>query len=76
MIRYDGHAKFQMERRGIREVWVEDTILNPDFAERKGTRHSFFKYLPGRRIMLHVVTAVNDPGYVITAYFDRKKPCV
>ncbi len=75
MIRYDEHAEFQIERRGTSKSWVEDIIRNPDLTEKKGTRHSFFKCLPGRHVMLHVVTAAHDPGYVITAYFDRTKPC-
>jgi hypothetical protein len=35
MIRYDEHAEFQIERRGIAKSWVEDTILNPDTTETK-----------------------------------------
>ena len=38
-------------------------------------RMSFLKSLPGRQFMLRVVTPVHEPGYVITAYFDRRKPC-
>ncbi|WP_280174732.1 hypothetical protein [Hyphomicrobium sp. CS1BSMeth3] len=41
----------------------------------KGRRLSYLKCLAGRRIMLRVVTADDDPHYVITAYFDRKCPC-
>ena len=76
MIRYDEHAEFQIDRRGIDKSWVEDTILNPDVTETRGSRRFYFKCLPGRHIMLRVVTAENDPEYVITAYFDRKRPCV
>ena len=76
MIRYDEHAIFQISRRGIEKAWVEDCILNPDLVETKGTRRSYFKCLPGRHVMLRVVTAENDPEYVITAYFDRTRPCV
>lgn len=75
MIRYDEHAEFQIERRGIEKAWVEDTILHPDTTEMKGRRLSYLKCLPGRRIMLRVVTADDDTHYVITAYFDRKCPC-
>jgi hypothetical protein len=75
MIRYDEHAEFQIERRCIVTQWVENMILDPDETETKGSRRSFLKRLPGRHVMLHVVTALNDPEYVITAYFDRTKPC-
>lgn len=75
MIRYDEHAEFLINRRGIDKAWIEATILRPDVTETKGSRRSFFKCLPGRHIMLHVVTAENDPEYVITAFFDRKRPC-
>lgn len=75
MIRYDEHAEFQIERRGIAKAWVEDTILNPDEIETKRNRRSFLKRLPSRHVMLRVVTARDDPEYVITAYFDRTKPC-
>jgi hypothetical protein len=38
MIRYDDHAEFQIERRGITKACIEDTILNPDETETKGNR--------------------------------------
>jgi hypothetical protein len=75
MIRYDEHAEFQIERRGIAKSWVEETIRDSDATETKSGRRSFLKCLPGRRVMLRVVTSLNDPDYVITAYFDRTKPC-
>jgi hypothetical protein len=75
MIRYDEHAEFQIERRNIAKAWVEDAIRNPDEMEAKGSRISYLKRLPGRRVMLRVVTTRDDPEYVITAYFDRTKPC-
>lgn len=75
VIRYDEHAEFQIGRRGIAKAWIEDTILNPDETEIRSNRQSFLKCLPGRHVMLRVVTARNDPEYVITAYFDRTKPC-
>jgi hypothetical protein len=75
MIRYDEHADFQLARRGIDKKWVEETILHPDATETAGSRKSYFKCLPDRHVMLRVVTAVNDSELVITAYFDRTKPC-
>ncbi len=48
----------------------------PDAVETGSTRLSYLKSLPGRRFMLRVVTSLIDPEYVITAYFDRRKPCV
>jgi uncharacterized protein DUF4258 len=76
MIRYDEHAEFQIERRGIAKAWIEETVLRPDQTETKGLRRSFLKCLPGRHTALRVVTPLGDPGFVITAYFDRTKPCV
>jgi len=75
VIRYDEHAEFQIGRRKIAKAWVEDAILNPDETETTGNRQSFLKRLPGRHVMLRVVTARYDPEYVITAYFDRTRPC-
>jgi len=75
MIRYDEHAEFQMKRRDIAKEWVADAILKPDEIETSGNRQSFLKRLPGRHVMLRVVTARDDVDYVITAYFDRTKPC-
>jgi hypothetical protein len=75
MIRYDEHAEFQLERRGIAKDWVELTIREPEASETRGNRRSFLRCVPGRRIMLRVVTPLDDPDYVITAYFDRTKPC-
>ena len=75
MIRYDEHAEFQIERRGIAKALIDETIRNPDDTETKGNRLSFLKCLPGRHVMLRVVTPGSDPEYVITAYFDRTRPC-
>jgi hypothetical protein len=75
VIRYDDHAEFQIARRGIAKEWVEHAILHPDEVETKGGRRSFLRRLSGRHVMLRVVTAQHDPEYVITAYFDRTKPC-
>jgi hypothetical protein len=72
MIQYDEHAEFQIGRRGIDKAWIEKVIRNPDVVETQGSRRSYFKCLPGRH---SVVTAETDPEYVITAYFDRKRPC-
>jgi hypothetical protein len=75
MVRYDEHAEFQLERRGISKDWVEETLRSPEATETRGGRQSFLRCVPGRRIMLRVVTPLHDPNYVITAYFDRTKPC-
>jgi hypothetical protein len=75
MIRYDEHAEFELVRRDIAKALVEATLREPDNREIKGNRRSFLKCLPGRHVMLRVVTPLHDPEYVITAYFDRTKPC-
>ena len=75
MIRYDEHAEFQIARRDIDKVWIEETLRQPDETETVGSRRSFLKCLPGRHVMLRVVTPAGDPDYVITAYFDRTRPC-
>lgn len=77
MIRYDEHARFQMQRRGIAEEWVEDTIRHSEAIEHDAAtyRQSYFKCLPGRRVMLRVIVPQSDPDYVISAYFDRRRPC-
>jgi len=46
MIRYDGHARFQLERRKIAMAWVEETLAHPDAMKTKGHRRSFLKCLP------------------------------
>ncbi len=75
MIRYDEHAEFQLERREISKDLVEDALRHPDATETRGKRQSFLRRVSGRRFMLRVVTPLHDPEYVITAYFDRTKPC-
>lgn len=75
MTRFDEHAEFQIARRNIEKTWIEAVLQNPDAVETGRTRQSFFKCLPGRHVMLRVVTLLDDPEYVITAYFDRTRPC-
>jgi hypothetical protein len=76
MTRYDEHAEFQLARRNIDKALAETTLREPDATEIKGNKRSFLKCLPGRHVMLRIVTSAYDPKYVITAYFDRKKSCV
>jgi len=75
MIRYDEHAEGQLAWRAIDKALVEETVRRPDATETKGSRLSYLKCFPGRHVMLRVVVPVRDPEYVITAYFDRTKPC-
>ena len=60
MIRYDEHAEFQIARRNIEKAWIEIVLQSPDTLEKGRTRQSFFKCLPGRHVMLRVVTPLND----------------
>ncbi|MGB9428561.1 MAG: DUF4258 domain-containing protein [Gammaproteobacteria bacterium] len=75
MIRYDPHALFQMTRRGIQTEWVEAAVLAPEEQETRDDKRSFFKCHRDRGKMLRVVTRLDDPEYVITVYFDRRRPC-
>jgi len=75
MIRYDEHAEFQIARRKIDKAWIEAVLHDPDTVEKGRTRQSFLKCLPGRHVMLRVVTPLNDPEYVISAFFDRTRSC-
>jgi hypothetical protein len=34
VIRYDDHAEFQLERRGIAKSWIEETVVHPDETQR------------------------------------------
>ncbi|MBI2568420.1 MAG: DUF4258 domain-containing protein [Candidatus Schekmanbacteria bacterium] len=75
MISYDPHALFQMGRRGILKEWVELTLDQHDEIEHHDDKCSFLRRFSERRQMLRVVTRSSDHQYVITAYFDRSKPC-
>lgn len=74
-VKYDPHAEFQIERRRISYAWVEETLRAPDETEIKGDKCSFLKCYTERGKMLRVVVREADRSYVITAYFDRRKPC-
>lgn len=74
-IQYDDHAEFQIARRDIAKAWIEETLAAPDASETAKGRTSFLKCFPGRHVMLRVVTPEHDPHFVITAYFDRTRPC-
>jgi hypothetical protein len=74
-LEYDPHAEFQIQRRGIDKLWIEDTLQNWDEVERKDGKCSFLKCFPERRKKLRVVVRESDHNYIITAYFDRRKPC-
>ena len=76
MICYDVHAEFQLTRRGIDKAWVERVLSTPHEREYRGNKISLLACFPERGKMLRVVVRLNDPEYVITAYFDRRKPCV
>ena len=73
----DPHAVFQIARRGIPVELVEATVNKPDKVEnREDGKISFLKCFPEKGKMLRVVARADDHRYVITAYFDRRQPCV
>lgn len=74
-IRYDDHADFQITRRGIAKSLTKETLRAPDAIEIAGRRTSFLRCFPGRHVMLRVVTPELDQQFVVTAYFDRTRPC-
>ncbi|MHB8255579.1 MAG: DUF4258 domain-containing protein [Acidiferrobacter sp.] len=69
------HAAFQVQRRAIKIEWIEAAILTPDGTETRDGKTSFLKCHTERGKMLRVVTRENDHCHVITAYFDRRRPC-
>jgi hypothetical protein len=75
MIAYDPHAEFQIKRRGIPRAWVEETLAAPEKTETKGDKRSFLRCYTECGKMLRVVVREDNHHYVITAYFDRRKPC-
>ena len=76
MIRYDEHAEFQIERRGIDKAWIEETIRNPDETEDRVPADRSFSEVPARPACYAARRDTgDDPEFVITAYFDRTKPC-
>ncbi|MBF0439768.1 MAG: DUF4258 domain-containing protein [Magnetococcales bacterium] len=76
MIQYDPHAEFQVVRRGIEKKWIEQVLSTPEETEHRGDKTSLLACFPERGKMLRVVVRRDNPKYVITAYFDRRKPCV
>ncbi|MBF0160007.1 MAG: DUF4258 domain-containing protein [Magnetococcales bacterium] len=72
---YDPHAEFQLVRRGIEKAWVKQVLSEPHEVEQRGDKLSFLACFPERGKMLRVVVRLHDQKYVITAYFDRRKPC-
>jgi hypothetical protein len=74
MIRYDGHAEFQIARRNIEKTWIGFTLQAPDTVGERPDATTLSQ-VSGRHVMLRVVAPLSDPEYVITAYFDRTKPC-
>ena len=74
--RYDPHALFQIERRKISAEWIELALREPDETEERDDKISFLKRVSGHAEMLRVVARAGEPDYVITAYFDRRRPCV
>nr|VFK49461.1 MAG: protein of unknown function (DUF4258) [Candidatus Kentron sp. TC] len=75
MTRYHPHALFQMQRRGITQQQVEMALTRHDETESRDDKRSFLRCFPEKGKKLRVVTRLDDIHYVITAYFDRRKPC-
>jgi Domain of unknown function (DUF4258) len=60
MIRFDPHAEFQIERRGISRSWIDETLRSWDETETRGGKRSFLKCYPERGKKLRVVVREND----------------
>jgi hypothetical protein len=66
---------FEIERRGIGLSRVEETLASWEATELRGGKRSFLRCYQDRGKMLRVVVRETDPEYVITAYYDRRRPC-
>ncbi len=76
--RLTDHARFEMERRGIREVEVASALSTPEQAEvvRSGRvvyQSRFERGEPSRIYLLRVfVDVYREPAEVVTAYWSSK----
>jgi hypothetical protein len=75
VIQYDPRALFQIQRRAIEPERVVETLERWDETEVRGDKRSYLRCYPERAKMLRVVVRESDHAYVITAYYDRRKPC-
>ena len=69
-IRYTYHARIQIERRKLEEIWIEETIKSPDIVKREGNKFYVVKKLNG--ITIEVVYLRAKYIKVITVFKSRK----
>ena len=71
------HARYQVEKRKIKESWVLQTILQPDRVELLADVHGNTHYLKriqefGDRWLRVVINPNAEPNRVVTIFFDRR----
>jgi hypothetical protein len=74
-IQISGHARFEMERRGIVEVEVEAVVRNPGqvLPAKKGRQVFQSKMGSGGHLLLRVIVKDEPASYaVISAYVTNK----
>lgn len=73
-----GHARFEMQRRGVREDEVAEVLTAPEQRERIGEarwvfQSRFSRGNPSKVFLLRVFLDVDrDPPEVVTAYWTSK----
>jgi hypothetical protein len=71
------HAYYQMQKRKILELWVEQTLLHSERVEILADVHGNTHYLKriqefGDRWLRVVVNPNIEPNRVVTIFFDRR----
>ena len=76
MLVYTRHARQALQKRGIREEWVERAVDQPQLTEHDALDPALIHCLlaiseNGGRVIRVVANQTVTPRLVITAYFDR-----
>ena len=77
-ITYGAHAIAMMSERGLDPVWIERTVIEPDFVEPDAMhpeRIRAYRAVPERdgRMLRVVYVPAQDGARVVTAFFDRNR---
>lgn len=75
-LHFTRHALDMMEKRSIKQQWIEDAFLNPDKTENDPLDKTAMHYMKrihenGDRILRVVVNVNVSPNAIVTAFFDR-----
>lgn len=71
VIEFTNHAKRKIKQRNLKEKWIKETVLNPEFVKNSYQNRQIAYKRYGKLYLKVVFVKEGDKIIVLTAHFEK-----